>query len=54
MAQLAVRLLPIPDDPGSIILLNVCFLLTVCSKDESKEKEAGKGPFKKDRFTFKS
>ena len=28
-------------------LLNICLLSTVCRKDENKEKEAGKDPFKK-------
>ena len=29
------------------LLLNIYLLLTVCRKDENKEKEAGNGPFKK-------
>ena len=29
------------------ILLNIYLLLTVCRKDENKEKEAGNGPFLK-------
>ena len=27
------------------LLLNICLLLTVCRKEENKEKEAGNGPF---------
>ena len=27
------------------LLLNIYLLLTVCRKDENKEKEAGNGPF---------
>ena len=30
-----------------IYILNICLLSTVYRKDENKEKEAGKGPFKK-------
>ena len=48
VAQLAERSLPIPEDPGSIssqLLLNIYLLLTVCRKDENKEKEGGNGPF---------
>ena len=48
VAQLAERSLPIPEDPGSIssqLLLNIYLLLTVCRKDENKEKEAGNGRF---------
>ena len=29
------------------LLLNIYLLLTVCRKDENKEKEAGNGPFLK-------
>ena len=29
------------------LLLNIYLMLTVCTKDENKEKEAGNGPFKK-------
>ena len=31
------------------LLLNIYLLLTVCRKDENKEKEAGNGPFFKKR-----
>ena len=53
MAQLAERSLMIPVDPGSNpvignFYLNIYLLLTVCRKDENKEKEAENGPtFKK-------
>ena len=52
MAQLAEWLLMIPEDPGSNpvignFYLNIYLLLTVCRKDENKEKEAGNGPFLK-------
>ena len=33
------------------LLLNIFLLLTVCGKDENKEKEAGNGPFKKRKTT---
>ena len=33
------------------LLLNIYLLLTVCRKDENKEKEAGNGPFKKITLT---
>ena len=33
------------------LLLNIYLLLTVCSKDENKEKEAGNGPFLKKTLT---
>ena len=50
VAQLAERSLPIPEDPGSNpvfgnFYLNIYLLLTVCIKDENKEKEAENGPF---------
>ena len=50
VAQLAERLLPIPEDPGSNPVIGNFYmghylLLTVCRKDENKEKEAGNGPF---------
>ena len=50
MAQLAERSLMILEDPGSNpvignFYLNIYLLLTVCRKDENKEKEAGNGPF---------
>ena len=32
------------------LLLNIYLLLTVCRKDENKEKEAGNGPFLKKYF----
>ena len=52
MAQLAERSPTIPEDPGSNpvignFYLNIYLLLTVCRKDENKEKEAENGPFKK-------
>ena len=52
MAQLAERSPMIPEDPGSNpvignFYLNIYLLLTVCRKDENKEKEAENGPFKK-------
>ena len=52
MAQLAERSLMAPEDPGSNpvignFYLNIYLLLTVCRKDENKEKEAGTGPFLK-------
>ena len=36
------------------LLLNIYLLLTVCRKDENKEKEAGSGPFflKKKSISF--
>ena len=45
VAQLAERSLTIPEDPGSNpvignFYLNNYLLLTVCRKDENKEKEA--------------
>ena len=48
VAQLAERSLMIPEDPGSNpvignFYLNIYLLLTVCRKDENKEKEAGNG-----------
>ena len=50
VAQLAEQLLMIPEDPGSNpvisnFYLNIYLLLTVCRKDENKEKEAENGPF---------
>ena len=50
MAQLAERSPTIPEDPGSNpvignFYLNIYLLLTVCRKDENKEKEAENGPF---------
>ena len=49
MAQWTARSLPIPEDPGSNPIIGNSFrtylLLTVCRKDENKEKEAGNGPF---------
>ena len=50
VAQLAERSLTIPEDPGSNpvignFYLNIYFLLSVCRKDENKEKEADNGPF---------
>ena len=50
MAQLAERSLMIPEDPGSNpvignFYLNIYLLLTVCRKDENKEKEAENGPY---------
>ena len=50
VAQLAERLLMIPEDPGSNpaignFYLNIYLLLTVCRKDENKEKEAENGPY---------
>ena len=58
MAQLAERSLMIPEDPGSNpvignFYLNIYLLLTVCRKDENKEKEAENGPFKKNKTTAK-
>ena len=55
MAQLAERSLTIPEDLGSNpvignFYLNIFLLLTVCRKDENKEKEAGNGPFKKNNY----
>ena len=52
MAQLAERSPTILEDPGSNpvignFYLNIYLLLTVCRKDENKEKEAENGPFKK-------
>ena len=59
MAQLAERSPTIPEDPGSNpvignFYLNIYLLLTVCRKDENKEKEAENGPFlkKKKRTLF--
>ena len=51
VAQLAERSLTIPEDPGSNpvirnFYLNIYLLLTVCRKDENKEKEAENGQFK--------
>ena len=34
------------------LLLNIYLLLTVCRKDENKEKEAENGPFFKKTFTL--
>ena len=51
--------LMIPEDPGSNpvignFYLNIYLLLTVCRKDENKEKEAGNGPFlKRNTYTGK-
>ena len=55
MAQLAERSPTIPEDPGSNpvignFYLNIYLLLTVCRKDENKEKEAENGPFLKKTF----
>ena len=52
VAQLAERSPTIPEDPGSNpvignFYLNIYLLLTVCRKDENKEKEAENGPFLK-------
>ena len=52
MAQLAERSLMIPEDPGSNpvignFYLGICLLLTVCRRDENKEKEAENGPYLK-------
>ena len=33
------------------LLLNIYLLLTVCRKDENKEKEARNGPFKKKLYS---
>ena len=58
VAQLAERLLPIPEDLGFEsshwqLLLNIYLLLTVCRKDENKEKGAGNGPFFKKQMAAK-
>ena len=50
VAQLAERSPTISEDPGSNpvignFYLNIYLLLTVCRKDENKEKEAENGPF---------
>ena len=50
VAQLAERSLMIPEDPGSNpvignFYLGICLLLTVCRRDENKEKEAENGPY---------
>ena len=50
VAQLAEWLLPIPEDPGSNPVIRNTFIehlftVTVCRKDENKEKEDGNGPF---------
>ena len=55
VAQLVERSLQIPEVRGSNpfigkILLNICLLSTVYWKDENKEKEAGNGPFKKNKW----
>ena len=52
VAQLAERSPTISEDPGSNpvignFYLNIYLLLTVCRKDENKEKEAENGPFLK-------
>ena len=51
VAQLTAQLLPIPEDPGSNPVIGNFYwtylLLTVCRKDENKEKETGNCPFKK-------
>ena len=52
VAQLAERSPTIPEDPGSNpvignFYLNIYLLLTVCRKDENKEKKAENGPFLK-------
>ena len=49
MAQLAERSLMIPEDPGSNpvignFYLNIYSLLTVCRKDENKEKRGREWP----------
>ena len=58
MAQLGEGSLTKPEDPGSNpvignFYLNIYLLLTVCRKDENKEKEAGNGPFKKRSIAVK-
>jgi len=58
VAQLAERSLMIPEDPGSNpvignFYLNIYLLLTVCRKDENKEKEAENGPFFKKKHRLK-
>ena len=55
MAQLAERSPMIQEDPGlnpviGNFYLNIYLQLTVCSKDENKEKEAENGPFFKKTF----
>ena len=53
VAQLAARLLPIPEDPGSHrqLLLNNYLPLTVCRKDEIKwKKRPGMAHLKKEYF----
>ena len=57
VAQLAERSPTIPEDPGSNpvignFYLNIYLLLTVCRKDENKEKEAENGPFLKKNFFY--
>ena len=59
MAQLAERSPTILEDPGSNpvignFYLNIYLLLTVCRKDENKEKEAENGPFLKNNTPFHS
>ena len=56
VAQLVEQLLPIPGVRSSnpviskkLFILNICLLSTVYWKDENKEKEAGNGPFLKDK-----
>ena len=36
------------------LLLKYYFLLTICRKDEIKEKDAGIGPFKKINWTWRA
>ena len=54
VAELAERSLPTPEilglnpDIGNILNVFICQLLS--RKDENKEKEAGNGPFKKNRM----
>ena len=57
VAQLAERSPTIPEDPGSNpvignFYLNIYLLLTVCRKDENKEKEAENGPFFKKEIEY--
>ena len=59
VAQLVERSLPIPEVCGSnpvigknLFILNICFLSTVCWKDENKEKRGREWPifFKKKKI----
>ena len=61
VAQLVERSLSIPEVRGSnpvigknLLISNICVLSTVYWKDENKEKEAGNGPFFKNRSFTKS